>query len=775
VKLTPQQKQQKAELLDLAKARNRAVSSLNFGIIKTYEDFLVSLGHNRQVLQQYYHNPSALNAVATREAVLAFFGSYETELLQRHAGIYDRFTYEFVPHEYEGTYYDGTTSTGAPANIVDSDLIVAGDNPDTLEECLPDSPKQVCKLFAFQERAAVQLLNNIIKKNMRGQMLRAAVGTGKTFIIGAVARRLLDMQFTDGKTYSPWPIVYVTKASIVQQTERVLENLFGIDIVNEVKVINIEQLRASFGELMVRTETVVKWGQEEVKWVWRKGVHPLIILWDECQILKNTGSQQSALAQAFNEINDPETFQIFFSATPFLRVCEAKCFAVATRLKRKYGITEGVPLSNENWPDFAAHVASPAEPEEYVEAAIKRLMDALDDYVVQVTGVRPQFVARNNVVFTHFKNAEEKKFYDDAWERCEERKKKIEGYGLSDSKTRFLVLAQFTIFCKAAELCHAEDAADRMVADVKAGKAAYLAVRFKGTIRRVVQFLVDKHGVSRDDISLIWGGGKSARNEKQKKKEKLEATPDVLVLLSELGMSMDDMNLADVEDYQDDDKDNALTDRLRLGVQSKKERQREIDKYQSGRAHYAIYSFKAGGVGLSLHHTDELTNQWNTLAEGFDEWVKMIEDWNKRHPAKKDQVLPGKIRRKPNNWIYPEDVRYVTTRQRSGYLIFPLSALELVQGLGRGPRITSFSDTEQKVLCYAGTIEERVGHMMAQRLKCLKEVVKNIRESWQEVILTGHSDTTPIIDNTPETSDADNTAALFGDSVEEDEEESIEV
>jgi len=315
-----------------------------------------------------------------------------------------------------------------------------------------------------------------------------------------------------------------------------------------------------------------------------------------------------------------------------------------------------------------------------------------------------------------------------------------------------------------------------MVADVQAGKAAYLAVRFKGTIRRVTQFLVDKHGISRDNISLIWGGGKTAKNEKQKKKEKLEATPDVLELLGELGMSMEDFELADVEDYQDDDKDNALTHRLRLGTQSKKERQREIDKYQSGKSLFAIYSFKAGGVGLSLHHTDELTTQWNTEQEGFAAWHEMIKDWNRKHTAKKDQVLPGKIRRRPNNWIYPEDVPFVTTRQRKGYLIFPLSALELVQGLGRGPRITSFSDTIQEVLCYAGTIEERVGHMMAQRLRCLKEVVKNIRESWQEVILSTHHDTTPIIDNTVEQSDdADNTAALFGDSTEEDEEESIEV
>jgi len=743
VKLTPQQKQQKAELLDLAKARNRAVSSVNFGIIKTYEDFLHSLGMDRLTLRAYYHNQHQLTLPVTRETVLAFFGSYETELLQRHAGIYDRFTYEFVPHEYEGIYYDGTTSTGAPANIVDSDLIVAGDNPDALEECLPDSPKQICKLFAFQERAAVQLLNNIIKKNMRGQMLRAAVGTGKTFIIGAVARRLLDMQFTDGKTYSPWPIVYVTKASIVQQTERVLQNLFGIDIVNEVKVINIEQLRASFGELMVRTETVVKWGQEEVKWVWRKGVHPLIILWDECQILKNTGSQQSALAQAFNEINDPETYQIFFSATPFLRVCEAKCFAVATRLKRKYGITEGVALSNESWADYASHIAGASEPEEYCQASVKRLMESLNPYIVDVKGVRPQFNALNSIQLIEFATEEERRFYTDAWEKYEERKKKIEGYELSGSQSRFLILAQFTVFRKAAELCRAERLADAMYDAVQKGEAATCAANFKGTISRIVQILHSKYGVPRDMISLIWGGGKTAKNEKQKKKEKLDAAPDVLALLGELGMTMDDLKLGDVDEYVDDDKDNAIMHKLRLGPQSKVERQKEIDRFQSGKSLYCLFTFKAGGVGLSLHHTDELTKE--------------------------------KCRRKKNNWVHVEDVASIPTRPRICFLAPTFSAIELVQGLGRCPRLTSLSDTRQIVIFYRGTIEERVAAIVSQKLRCLKEVVRT-RESWESVIHEHHTDSTVLVDNGVATEDAaDNTAALFGDSVDEDEEESIEV
>lgn len=737
-KLSPEEKKYKADLLDLTKAKNRALSSLSFRIIKTYEDFLASLGHDRETLKHYYHWPARLSQPVTRADIDSYFQPYYAALeLERNGGPVYR--HEFTPHEYEGIYYDGTESSGKPVNIVDSDLIKAGDELSS-EDTLPDSPLQTCKLFAFQERAAAQLLRNITVNGFRGQLLRAAVGTGKTFIIGAVVRRLLDAKFLDSLAcYSPWPIVYITKASIVEQTERVLRDHFGIDIVNEVKVINIEQLRAAFGEMFVRHETIVKHGEEHIKWVWRPAIAPAILLLDECQQVKNIDSQQSQILQAYNEL--PNTYQIHFSATPFLRVCEAKCFAVSTRLRTKYGITESVPLSNESWHDYEMHVASPADPTEYNQAAVKRLMESLNKYIVDVKGVRPQFNAINTVQLIDFATPEERKFYNEAWTRYEEARKKIEGYELSGGQSRFLILAQFTIFRKAAELCRAERLADAMYDAVQNGEAACLAVNFKGTIKRVVQILNSKYGVSRDEISLIWGGGKAQKSAKQKKKEAWQDDA-MQELLSDLGISMDDLKLEDVEDFKADD-DNVITS-LRLGTQSKAERQKEIDRFQSGKSLYCLFTFKAGGVGLSLHHSDELTKQ--------------------------------KVRRKKNNWAVVEDIPSIPTRPRICFLAPTFSAIELVQGLGRCPRLTSLSDTKQIVIFYRGTIEERVAAIVSQKLRCLKEVVRT-RESWEEVIVTKHSDETPLIDNgvqqVTDEEAAANTAALFGDEVDDEDDENV--
>src|SRR6185369_16354832 len=116
---------------------------------------------------------------------------------------------------------------------------------------------------------------------------------------------------------------------------------------------------------------------------------------------------------------------------------------------------------------------------------------------------------------------------------------------------------------------------------------------------------------------------------------------------------------------------------LDLGPQDYVKRQVEIDRFQAGSSDYCLFNFKSGGVGLSLHHSDELT----TI----------------------------KVRRKPHSgYAYVEDIPSIPTKPRLTYLTPTFSAIELVQGLGRAARITSLSDTRQILLFYKHTIEEKV-------------------------------------------------------------------
>jgi len=711
-KLTEHDKWRKKELDNILVTRNRCLSFHNFKQIRTRADLKKFAGVPADKI-----DPVADCFLVSREDIVAFFRPYE----------------EAIEVEYKRRSQPEAPQADKSVNIhpkhIDEDEL----KPCEEHEKLPPCALQKAFLFPFQERAARQLLDNILVGKKRGQLLRAAVGTGKTFIIGAVACRLEEAKFTQGKTYSPWAQVYITRASIVEQTERVLEKFFSINTVTGVHVINIEQLRASFGELMVRCETVVEQGEEHIVWKWRPSVHPCVMYIDECQAVKNEDSQQSRIMQAFNDLPG-ETYQIFFSATPFLKVSQAKCFAVSTRIPYKYGVSTS-PLCNEHWADFAKHIAAPAKPDEYSPPAIERLMAYLKDYVVDVKGVRSQFKAENTAELIDFQTEEERQFVAQAWARYEAIQMKIKGYALSASQSRFLILAQFTIYRKAAELAKSDFFAKEAHEKIQQGYAVVLALGFKGTIRKVTKIMVEQYGYSRDQISLIWGGGKTGPSKKQEAKSTIVNNEILQQVLRDCGLSLDSLNLSDTEDYVDEEDDPAL----RLGTQTLKQRQVEIDRFQSGKSLLAMFTFKAGGVGLSLHHTDEQTE--------------------------------FKCRRKKNGWVYVEDIPLVPTRQRYTISSTTFSAIELVQGLGRAPRLTSLSHTRQRIVFYRNTIEERVHGMVSLALRCLRKVVRT-QEDWESAIVGGYAqDDTKLIDNgvkqTMEPQDEPEVDGFFGDEEEE--------
>lgn len=715
---TPEEKARDAALTDLGATRNRCLTAWSFKKLVTHRDLLRdALGLNND--GQSIFPPEQLDKPVSYKQILDFFMPYEAEI---HA------SFEKAKKQAEEPIPEETVQTVHTEDEM---------RPCEEHEKLPPCKRQKAFLFPFQERAARQLLDNIIVRGYNGQMLRAAVGTGKTYIIAAVIARLIEMKFCEGKTFSPWAICYITRASVVEQTKRVLSEQFGICVLTEVQVINIEALRASFGELMVHCDTVIELGEAHLVWSWRKGVHPLFIFLDECQAVKNTDSQQSQILQAFNNIRDIPTYQVYFSATPFMRVAEAKCFAVSTRMRTKYGLAESVPLSNDTWHSFAKSVARPAEPEEYSPAAVERLMTKLSPYIVDVKGVRSQFKAINGVQMIQFQNKSEADFYHQAWERYEAMIEKIRGYSLSDSQSRFLILAQFTVFRRAAELCRAPYLAKCAWEIVQTGKQVpVIAVSFKGTIRRMVDIWVNDYNVSRDDISLIWGGGKTAQTKKQKVKGAIVNNEILQQALKDIGITLTDLNLADVQDYIEEEDDPAL----RLGNQSLKERQREIDRFQRGRSHYCAFTLKAGGVGLSLHHTDEFTKE--------------------------------KCRRKKNGWVYVEDIPLIPTLQRVCLLTPSFSAIELVQGLGRCPRLTSLSDTPQTMVFYSGTIEERVAQIVSLKLRCLRKVVRS-RESWEDCIVGGIPEQEcrelTVVKNQPAEEEPEEADGFFGGDDEEEE------
>lgn len=588
------------------------------------------------------------------------------------------------------------------------------------------SPNEKAKHFWFQKKAIKQLYDKIVKEKRTGILLLAGTGTGKTYMVAGTERRLLDLEYHNGKTFSHMPYLYVTKTTILEQTKRVFSNLYKINPLEDIEIINIEQLRSKAGQFWVKEEVRIVDGQEDSFWSWKPNIQPCVIFLDESQGAKNRDSTQSKIIYAYNNL-PKNVCLVSISATPFTRVSEAQAFAVSTHRPLDHlGFPPGTVLTNENWPTYAAQIAAPANPNDRNEAAIERLMKDLDDWVVRVKGVRPQFDAINGVKRIPFQSKEARQFYEKAWDRFLEKKKKAEEEVASG---RAMILVWLQQFSMAAELCRAEVIADEMYKAVtERRKAACAAVKWKGTIIAVVQFLNSKYGVPRDNISLIWGGGQTQLTKKQKAKVKIQ---EMAEKLKDAGLDaeelLEDTGLDEVEDRQLLN----LPEHLQLGEQSLDQRQREIDRFQSGKSLYCLYTFKAGGVGLSLHHTDELTIDWDRLAVGFNEWFVKIQSL-----PEKQRPLPGKARRKESGYAVEEDIPFVPVRPRENFVAPTYSPIELVQGLGRLPRLTSLSDTVQTLLFYIGTIEDSIAEIVSQGLRCLSKVVRQ-REKWMDVAITG--------------------------------------
>ncbi len=196
-------------------------------------------------------------------------------------------------------------------------------NPVTLEAKYPVT------LFYHQVKAVKDLKRKLMLDNQRAALLQAGVGTGKTFIYGALLAELWQTGWFEGKTFSPWPCMIITKASIITQTARVLEKHFGLCPTRQFRVINYDALRSGRGlETVIEKKKEVVNGERVWSYAWRKFLHPLVVIIDECQSAKNEDSTQSQIIQNLSDIDDPNLKLVFSSATPWTRVSESKYFCI---------------------------------------------------------------------------------------------------------------------------------------------------------------------------------------------------------------------------------------------------------------------------------------------------------------------------------------------------------------------------------------------------------------------------------------------------------------
>jgi len=333
--MTP--KEQKARRDNLSRLCNRIKVDFSMKRIATLRDYLMKgFGYDISTIKNRLHYRD--NELDTKLSFTDLKDMLEDLRLSLEAEIY-------LANNPPKTYDEETTETDTKiiedalasrtVTIPSVDLERASQILDAEHNYgLEPSAEEKAFLFWFQKKYAKEILDKMRIHGLKGILLIAQAGTGKTFILGAVLRRLLDCGFHKDKSISPWPYCYVTKASVVEQTKRVMEKWFNIDTIAECFITNYDQLRASFGQLFVTEKTIVVSGQEDIVWEWGKMVHPCVFIMDESQACKNISSTQSKIVCAISEITHPHVYCIFSSATPFTRVSEAAYFVLNCRVDR---------------------------------------------------------------------------------------------------------------------------------------------------------------------------------------------------------------------------------------------------------------------------------------------------------------------------------------------------------------------------------------------------------------------------------------------------------
>ena len=504
------------------------------------------------------------------------------------------------------------------------------------------------------------------------------MGSGKTFLAGAlidyvIRNKLWLSDESSAVRYDiPYRILVTTPKTVVESYSRVLE-AFGLGkyLGNVILVTSLSQLTSSLGAVFYKEQFDAMGESEDPKLIINPAMIPYLWVADEFHRLNNWNTKQTRLAMAMADLELPP-YVLAMSATPWVKVNDSKFVVCASR--RKYF---GMHITAENFNIFAKELAK--RPDKPNIAASKRLREQLAPIIFSFPYVKWKAKAINQVLIVDFEKPEHKQAYESAFETFLERKRKAGDNTKFGRFEEWIALGQFR---KAVEPLRVPAMVQRTLADLQNNKAVVLGDCYRKTVIDTV-FRLTEAGLSRDQISVIWGG-KTAWN------KKLLLSDDELQELCNRVMAGEQLDeyearcmhetlnykterllAAETEDEQRTRI--AKQHNLRLyDTQSASQRQEEIDRFQSGQSIVCVFTLAAGGVGLSL-----------------------------------DQDKPS-------------------LRPRVGYFSPSYSGPEFKQALGRTIRRGTLENVYQYMVYMADTVEEyRVAPAIDTKMKCLSEVTKS--------------------------------------------------
>lgn len=448
------------------------------------------------------------------------------------------------------------------------------------------------------------------------------IAVGRSFILGGPTG--------SGKTYywgglireirRLWPDKYSGLILFVTDTAVCMQtqDVFkNVFGLDNILVCGYPALRATLGTLWIEWKTQVRNGTPQLIPVWETSENTGIcaIFGDEMQNLKNSDSEQSTIMRSAANAG---YLMALSSATPFSKAAHLRTPALIMRpliQLRKGGPV--IRLDEVQYPAWLNTISD--KPEQWHAPDMKRACHALQHHMIQFGPIRYAHLFKIRQIVLPFSCPEHAAIYNKAFAEYQELRIRADRDPLVGFAAVLVALAKFL---QKAELLRAEYLAKSAYECVNSRKRpinAIVAVGFKDTLYIVKELLLTKYKVPEDQISMIFGG------------------------------------------------------------QSKKERQHNINRFNSEKSRYMLMMLKAGGTGLSLHHTK-----------------------NKKYPS--EMFVPP---------IWNDTV--------------------LVQLMGRPHRINSESTTYLNICWFAGTEEERVAEKVKGKCAALREVVgKN--ESWADAL-----------------------------------------
>ena len=255
---------------------NRLKSWYSLKQISTWGDVYRTVGYDENYIKSQTNSPNHITFDELRKYCKGLEDNLEQQLSKENDDSIQRVNGAQIKDQEVGQSIPlATTTTNVVLPVSNVEVIPLPSKNDSSDESgfnnsndygLQPSPKEKAFLFWFQKKAVRELFEKIVNEHKPGVMLIASTGTGKTFIQGALDRRLKDISFADDKTWGHVKTLAITRNSVVEQTKRVLQNQFCINPVVETEVLNIEKLRTRAGQIWLQEIQTIVNGEEVTEW-----------------------------------------------------------------------------------------------------------------------------------------------------------------------------------------------------------------------------------------------------------------------------------------------------------------------------------------------------------------------------------------------------------------------------------------------------------------------------------------------------------------------------